>query len=673
MLLIIRKIALPKQLGIGTFIFVSSVFIVLMMFINQLFSAKINDIVTSHQLKETELVANQLSEVYYTLESTLQDSSDFLNNQLKDLQIFEDKPVQMQSVDLPSLQLRYQKLNGHSTFMKNFAKTSKLGSSLVYKKGDQLYRIARSQADIPEILDKDAPAFAAIQKNEKFVGKVSLNGADYIALYSPLSNLPGFFSEMLVPYAQVLTPLKASVSKMLFGKDGYIFVSDSGAHKGELLIHPSNEGENLLTLNQNNPDILNAFNQMYENTEGVVTYTLSNQDTNSARVSKAIFQTVPGWNWVVTLESYQDEYQADIDSIVWLIAGIAAIASLVLTSILWFLIRQALKPLQDISRGLGQLGQGNLAFHFPAPRDKDSQNEIDILQNDTIRMRDNLVALVTKVQRSSQALLASTQSITDANVDLRNSATNSQHASIQVGSAVTQISTAIQDVSHSAHLVSKEALTVRESTEEGHKAVKSVENTVSQLSSAFGKASNTIGEVADSSKNIGSVVNVINEIAEQTNLLALNAAIEAARAGEQGRGFAVVADEVRVLAQRTQQSTEEIKKVVETLQKNSHSAVKEMEQGRGQVSESVELAIAAGQLLDRINQSIKAVEAGVHNVATTTEEQSVASNEIRQNAESLQAASTETLEQADQTQNHSNNIRAIAEDLQTDLSAFTLK
>lgn len=673
MLLIIRKIALPKQLGIGTFIFVSSVFMVLMVFINQLFSQKINDIVTSHQLKETELVANQLSEVFYTWESTLQDSSDFLNNQLKDLQVSEEKTVQVQNVDLPSLQLRYQKLNGHSTYMKNFAKTSKLGTSLIYKKEGQLYRIAHSLADIPERLDQEAVAFSALQNNEKFIGKVSLVGNDYIALYSPLSNLPNFYSEMLVPYAQILAPMKTSVSKMLFGKDGYIFVSDAGTHKGELLIHPSDEGKNILVQHKNTPELFNALNQMYESDKGVVNYTLPNQDTSSARVSKAIFQTVPGWNWVVTMESYQDEYQDEIDGIVWLIAAIAAVASLVLTSILWFLIRRSLKPLQDISRGLGQLGQGNLAFHFPTPRDKDSQNEIDILQNDTIRMRDNLVSLVTKVQRSSQALLDSTQSISEANEDLRNSATNSQHASIQVGSAVTQISTSIQDVSHSAHLVSKEALTVRESTEEGHKAVKSVENTVSQLSSAFGKASKTIGDVADSSKNIGSVVNVINEIAEQTNLLALNAAIEAARAGEQGRGFAVVADEVRVLAQRTQQSTEEIKKVVETLQKNSHSAVQDMEQGRGQVTESVELAIAAGQLLDRINQSIKAVEAGVHNVATTTEEQSVASSEIRQNAESLQLASTETLEQADQTQNHSNNIRTIAQDLQTDLSAFTLK
>jgi len=670
----ISKKSLPKQLGFGTLFFVVIIFIVLMFFINKLFSSKINEITTNHQSKEAELVARQLSDSYYNLKSSLQKSSDSLGSQLKSLKVLSDKPIEKNGIALPTLNLRYQKLNGNSTFIKRFAKTYEFSTSLIYKKGNDLYRIAYSIPDLPINFNSDFEAVLAIQENRPYLSEVILEDKKYMAFYSQLPNQENLYSEILLPYEEVITPLIASIGKMKFGKAGYIYVSDTGENKGQLVIHPTLIGANLFSLSNGDRSVESAFNEMYESDSGVVTYSIrSNKKDSNTRESKAIFMAVPGWNWVVTLTTYNDEYQGDIDSIVLLLAAIFTAASIFLISGILYIIRHSLAPLRELSDGLRQLGKGNLAFRFANPTNGHSQNEVHILQHDVIRMRDNLIQLVDDVHKSSQVLLQSTESISAASADLRNSALNSESSSIQVSSSIAQISTSIEGVSQDAAAAFEESQTVRQSTEQGNEAVISVESAVGELSTAFSQASNTILNVADSSENIGTVINVINGIAEQTNLLALNAAIEAARAGEQGRGFAVVADEVRVLAQRTQQSTEEIKKVVEELQKNSHSAVQEMQQGRNQVDKSVKLTIKAGALLNTIYQSIKDVEGRVNSVASTTEEQNTASIEIRENAEALKASATSTLKQADITQNHSNNIRDIAEKLKSDLSAFTMK
>lgn len=233
----------------------------------------------------------------------------------------------------------------------------------------------------------------------------------------------------------------------------------------------------------------------------------------------------------MALKSYDDEYAEEVNHILSIVAIIALISALILTFVLILFIRKALSPLKEMSTAMSELGKGNLAFRFHKKVDKQSQNEIDLLQSDAVKMRDNLLELVSKIQTSSEKLLASTAGISSANTALVQSADSSQDATAQVSSAITQIASSIEEVAQSSHQVSEQSAKVSHLTTQGHYAVKQVEETVSMLSSAFTQASNTIKSVENSSKDIGEVVTVINNIAEQTNLLALNAAIEAARAG----------------------------------------------------------------------------------------------------------------------------------------------
>ena len=193
------------------------------------------------------------------------------------------------------------------------------------------------------------------------------------------------------------------------------------------------------------------------------------------------------------------------------------------------------------------------------------------------------------------------------------------------------MTTTIQEVARNAAEAANAATTALAQTEKGQGVVQSTIDSIGGLASEIDRAASVINELEAQSVNIGSVLDVIRGIAEQTNLLALNAAIEAARAGEQGRGFAVVADEVRTLASRTQESTEEIQGMIESLQTGSQQAVKVMQESNVQAQTTVEQASEAGGALSDISSSVTTINDMNMQIANAAEEQGLVSEEVNRN------------------------------------------
>lgn len=322
--------------------------------------------------------------------------------------------------------------------------------------------------------------------------------------------------------------------------------------------------------------------------------------------------------------------------IVWFMLALVIALSLFVATALRNNISTPLKALKERSQAIanGDLTGAKLTLA--------NQDEVGETTEAFNYMQQQLNELVLNLSASATQLAASadTSSEYSAKAD---SVLNHQASEIeQLATAMNQMSATITEVAEHAQMTSEASESSRVNTEKSRAVVENVISAINSLADEVTKASNTINTLKEESVNIGSILDTIEGIAEQTNLLALNAAIEAARAGEQGRGFAVVADEVRTLASRTAASTSEIKAMIERLQSAASKSVQTMSAGVELAQHSVEQAADAGKALSNIGDSVMSITDMTHQIATATEEQAMVVEEMNRNISRVNDLTEET-------------------------------
>ena len=586
-----------------------------------------------HLASGARLLADQLNTFHSTLrESTQRLTGLFEKRFSAGLRVQADQMVAVAGVQTPSLLLGSEVLNNNFTEVDEFKQMSGGVATVFVRSGDDFVRVSTSLTKqdgsraIGTVLDRQGPAYQRVLGGQAYIGRAVLFDRSYMTQYSPVRDSSGKVIAVLFigfDYTDAQAAQFENLKRFRIGQTGSLALLDE---QKRWLVPPAG----VQALDQSVAVMLDLAK-----TPGKGRFwSDKNEDFYSVSVP------FDGGPWAVVASMPK----AEIRAVTWAV-GIRLVIGSILAMLLavgatvW-LLRSKLQPLSDLVRQAEALGAGDLSARLNVS----SHDEIGQLARSFNQMGEALSTMVSHIRKAAEEVNSRAQALSGLSGGAYDGMEQQSGEITSMAGAVEEFSATSLNIADNMGNTERLAQENAQQTRIGRTSMQEASSSLEHIATALNSTATVINTLGQRSQEIGGIVGVITSIAEQTNLLALNAAIEAARAGEQGRGFAVVADEVRNLASRTREATDEISGMIQSIQRETGNAISTMEHGNTLMQEGLSRNADVASALARIDEQSRSAGQQFAAITTATQEQSSTATLLSSNLQSIALANSEQRE-----------------------------